>query len=158
MKSLKSFETHLSELNEWLKKSKIKVSIKVDKNRLYLLTSIPVKGKLKQKRFYLGLDAKVDNLNEAKKEALKLFGQLGDENFIFKEKEKINLTTTADIIEAFKDKYYSTRTITSRTNSNYYYDYEYCFKNLPLDQPLSVDICIEIIKKTPPNSRKGKNL
>lgn len=66
------------------------------------------------------------------------------------------LSTVKELVDNFEDDYFSRRKRTPKSEVTWKGDYFKVFKNLPQDSELSVDVVVNLVKSTEPDSKSRK--
>lgn len=154
--------THLGRANQRLKAGKIGVTILQKSNRLYLRGTLPPrpgssKVKPHQQEIALGIEATIEGIAQAEKEARKVGGLLAVGEFSWTpylrdRKTKIP-ETIGDWISALETDYFTRRARNPQSQTTWNTNYLEVFKNLPQKQPLSVQALMSAIASTVPDTR-----
>ncbi|MBE9127910.1 site-specific integrase, partial [Coleofasciculus sp. LEGE 07081] len=140
------------------------MTILIKGNRLYLRGTLPPrpmsnKSFPHQQEIALGLDATVDGLHWAEKEARKVGFLLESGDFSWKpylrhrQVSQLPHKTIGDWISALKTDYFMRRAKTPQSLTTWETNYNEVFKRLPLSQPLTTDLLVSAIAATPPDTR-----
>lgn len=146
----------LDALNNRLKVGKIGVSVEQRGDRLYLVATLPPKpgsGKIRpyQQRIALGIRANPAGFKRAELEAKRLGVQLAEGSFTWNKPS--GDVTVREAIVRFEKQYFTERERNGKTETTYGSNYAQLFKKLPIEQPLTVELLLETIKQTEPNTR-----
>ncbi|MCL1474609.1 site-specific integrase [Argonema antarcticum] len=153
----------LSVVNQRLKALKIGVTILQKGNRLYLRGTLPprplaLKNHPHQQEIALGIEATIEGIRTAEKEARKVGGLLAVGEFdwlpylrhraIGQENKKIG-----DWVEELEKDYFMRRAKTPQSLSTWQTNYQEVFVRLPKEELLSKEILMQAIKGTQPDTR-----
>ena len=145
----------LESVNARLKAGKVGVAIEQRGNKLYLVATLPPKpdsGRSRpyQQRIALGFNATNAGFRQAEIEAKKLGVQLIEGTFRWD--KPVNEYTVLDAISSFEKEYFGTRGVNEQTKTTYR-NYAHAFKLLPSNEIITVELMIQAIKTTEPNTR-----
>ena len=154
----------LNRINQQLKEKKAGVAIIQKGQRLYLQATLPAKpGMLKpphQQQLSLGIYANQEGLRYAKAEALRLSTLLATQSFSWKMYGVVSppqqTNTIENLIQQYEQQYFIQRDRNPKSLTTWDKDYRLTFQKLPQDEPLTLQVCLETIKQTNPNSRSRK--
>lgn len=146
----------LDALNNRLKVGKIGVSVEQRGDRLYLVATLPPKpgsGKIRpyQQRIALGIRANPAGFKRAELEAKRLGVQLAEGSFTWN--KPAGDVTVREAIAEFEKRYFTERERNPKTETTFSSNYAQLFKKLPLEEKLTHELLIEVIKRTEPNTR-----
>jgi integrase len=157
------FGTQLQQVNSRLKMGQMGVTILSKGNRLYLRGTLPPrpganKSKPHQQEIALGISATSEGVRSAEKEARKVGGLLASGEFSWLPyiKQKIQqpqVQTIADWIAAVETDYFMRRAKNAKSLSTWQTNYLEVYQRLPLDQYLTPDVMMQVIKGTQPDTR-----
>lgn len=161
-KNLQPVINRISQANGRLKVGKIGVKIEIKGDHLYLRATLPPKPDSKksaphQQRIALGIHANVDGVKLAEQKAREVGAAIDAKTFSWEPYQKTKPVepepekTVADWIDEFGRDYFSKRAASPASESTFQ-DCLVSFNRLAKDQPLTVEILIDAILTTDPDS------
>lgn len=158
-----NIEGKLSQANGRLVSGKVGVKIEVKGSRLYLRATLPPKPDSEKTHYYqqriaLGFHANPAGVSLAEAEARKVGVLIDSKEFSWNPYSKINsyTLTIAHWIEQFERFHWQKTPRTQASETTWKTDYQQIFNKLPKSQPLTVEVLVDCIVKTEPNSRTRK--
>jgi integrase len=157
-------EGRVSQANGRLKASKVGARIEIRGDRLTIQATLPPKpGSTKlvphQQRVSLGVHANPHGVSVAESEARKISALVDCGEFDWGPYLRVT-TTKADLIgdwvERFEEHYFQRRQRTDQTETTWKGDYLKVFKNLPTQEPISVEVLNQLILSTAPDTKTRK--
>lgn len=158
-------EGRLAQANGRLKSANVGVSIGIKGNRLYLRATFPPRpdsGRVKpyQQRLFLGYHANPAGLKLAEQEARKVGALLDCKEFDWavyvKSETKNHIQPIEEWIARFEKDYFTRRARNPKSETTWRHDYLKVFSRLPGDAPLTVELLMETITQTTPDTRTRK--
>lgn len=158
-------ERERQKVNAELRAGKIRLSVIVRGDRLYLRGTLPPKpgsGKTEphQQDIRLGIYANFAGFKRAKAEALDIASDLAMGRFDWAKyqpaKRSSTPKTAGDWVKAFEEDYFSRRSRTPKSETTWRKDYREVFAKLPQGAPLTGDAILKLIAMTKPDSRSRK--
>jgi len=151
-------------VNTLLKAGKIGVTILLKGNRLYLRGTFPARpGSSKsfphQQEIALGIEATLEGIRSAEKEARKVGGLLACQEFSWepylrqRKGTQQSPKTIGDWISALETDYFTRRAKTPQSQTTWNTNYKEVFTQLPQKAPLNVEVLQNAIASTKPDTR-----
>lgn len=153
-------ERERQKLNAELKAGKIRLSVIVRNDRLYLRGTLPPKpgsGKTEphQQDITLGVYANAGGLKHARSVALEIASEPLS-RFDWSKYVKVKIVTPQtcrEWVQAFEQDYFSKRERTPTKQASWHKDIELVLVKLPQDAPLTVEVVRALIETSKPDSR-----
>jgi hypothetical protein len=160
----RDLEQRIAQANGRLKVAEIKVSIERSGGWLCLRATFPPKPGTKQvrdsqQRLYLSIPANAAGVKVAENKARIIGAQLAEKRFDWSEYQKApqqQPETVAAWIERFEKDYFSKRDRNFKTETTWQGDYIKIFRQLPPDQPLTIELMQDSICQTRADAKTRK--
>lgn len=158
--TMADFEKELESLNARFKSAKLRVAVFVRSNHLWLRATLPPrphseKTKPYQQNVSTGAKATVAGLNYAERRAKYMSLCLDEGRFDWNEWIAPKVKTIGEVVEAYHDWRLKQSKIAAST---FEVDYLRVSKKLPFNQKLDVEVLLDVIGKTEPDTRVRKRV
>jgi integrase len=153
----------LDEINQRLKAAKLGIRVVQRGDRLSLRATLPPRpdsGKTKPYQQYLslGIYANPAGFKRAEAEAYQVasllaVGKFDWSEYLLAETAESEVVPIAKWIERLEEQYFSQRARTKKTQNTWDKEYSRVLSKLPADSPLTLQLLLELIHRTPPDTR-----
>lgn len=158
-------KTHgrLNQINGRLRAGKVGVRVEIKGNFVYLRATLPPKpgdGHTQpyQQRIALGVHANFHGLQLAEQKAREVGAALDGGKFRWDDyvKNNVQAQTVGDWTRMIEHDYFSRRERNPKSETTWKGDYADVYRRLPQDEPLTVELILEAIAATEPDTRSRK--
>lgn len=160
---MSSFDGRLKQTNGRLKSANVGVSVEVRGKHLYLRSTFPPKpgsdsDKAYQQRLALGFHANPTGLKLAEQEARKVGALLdcGEFDWGHYVKNNVQAHSVSDWMQRFEADYFDRRERNPKSQTTWDKDYADVYQRLPGNEPLTVQVMLDAIATTEPDTRTRK--
>ncbi len=162
-----SAEKLMDKVNARLKAGKVGLVLELCRDRIALRGTLPPKpnsGKSKpyQQRIYLGYPFSQAGILQAEKDARSISAALIEKRFDWQDWSKSQQNSSAttptklpigELIQQFEADYFNRRQRTAQSETTFELEYRAVFRHLPPDRELSLDVILQAITTTAPDTR-----